>query len=63
MQKVQIFESDNMWDLKNEINEFAKTYYIEQISYAVSAHGCRDYYSCCVLYTGKENEENYLTNF
>lgn len=55
MQKVQIFESDNMWDLKNEINEFAKTYHIEQISYAVSAHGCRDYYSCCVLYIEKEN--------
>ena len=55
MQKVQIFESDNMRDLKNEINEFAKTYYIEQISYAVSAHGCRDYYSCCILYTEKEN--------
>lgn len=51
MQKVQIFESDNMWDLKNEINEFAQTHYIEQISYAVS----RDYCSCCVLYTEKEN--------
>ena len=30
MQKVQIFESDNMWDLKNEINEFAKTHHLEQ---------------------------------
>lgn len=59
MQKVQIFESDNMWDLKNEINEFAKVHHIEQISYAVS----RDYYSCRILYTEKENEENYLTNF
>ena len=55
MQKVQIFESDNMRDLKNEINEFAKAHRIEQISYAVSAHGCRDYYSCCVLYIEKEN--------
>ena len=63
MQKVQIFENDNMWDLKNEINEFAQTHYIEQISYAVSAHGCRDYYSCCILYIEKENEENHLTNF
>lgn len=51
MQKIQIFESDNMWDLKNEVNEFAKVYHIEQISYAVSA----DYYSCCVLYIEKEN--------
>lgn len=51
MQKIQIFESDNMWDLKNEVNEFAKVHNIEQISYAVS----RDYYSCCVLYIEKEN--------
>lgn len=62
MQKVQIFENDNRWDLKNEINEFAKTHHIEQISYAVTPH-YHDYYSCCVLYTEKENEENYLTNF
>ena len=55
MQKVQIFESDNMRDLKNEINEFAKTHHIEQISYAVSSREYRDYYSCCILYTKKEN--------
>lgn len=54
MQKIQIFESDNIWDLKNEVNEFAKTHHIEQISYAVSSHGYRDCYSCCILYT-KEN--------
>ena len=55
MQKIQIFESDSKLNLRDEINEFAQTHYIEQISYAVSAHGCRDYYSCCVLYTEKEN--------
>ena len=55
MQKIQIFESDNIWDLKNEVNEFAKTHHIEQISYAVSSHGYRDCYSCCILYTEKEN--------
>ena len=63
MQKIQIFESDNMRNLRDEINEFAQIHHIEQICYAVSAHGCRDFYSCCVLYTEKENEENYLTNF
>ena len=55
MQKIQIFESDNIWDLKNEVNEFAKTHHVEQISYAVSSHGYRDCYSCCILYTKKEN--------
>ena len=55
MQKIQIFESDNIWDLKNEVNEFAKTRHIEQISYAVSSHEYRNCYSCCILYTEKEN--------
>ena len=55
MQKIQIFESDNIWDLKNEVNEFAKIHHIEQISYAVSSHEYRDCYSCCILYTEKEN--------
>ena len=55
MQKVQIFESDNIWDLKNEVNEFVKTHHVEQISYAVSSHEYRDCYSCCILYTKKEN--------
>ena len=55
MQKVQIFESDNIWDLKNEVNEFAKTHHVEQISYTVSSHEYRNCYSCCILYTEKEN--------
>ena len=55
MQKIQIFESSSQCELQADINRFAKTHHIEQISYAVSAHGCRDYYSCCVLYTEKEN--------
>ena len=55
MQKIQIFERDSKRDLRDEINEFAKTHHIEQISYAISTHGFQDYYSCCVLYTKKEN--------
>ena len=55
MQKIQIFESDSKLELRDEINEFAKTHHIEQISYAVSSHEYRNYYSCCILYTKKEN--------
>ena len=55
MQKIQIFESDNIWDLKNEVNRFAKTHHIEQISYAAVPHDYYDCYSCCILYTEKEN--------
>ncbi len=55
MQKVQIFESDIRQDLKDEVNDFAKTHHIEQISYTVSSHGRYDFYSCCVLYTEQEN--------
>ena len=55
MQKVQIIEAGNVTDLQNDINEFTKTYHIDQISYAVIPHRYGDKYSCCIFYTKKEN--------
>ena len=52
---IMVFERDNELDLRNEINEFVKTHHIEQISYTISIQGFQDYYSCCILYTEKEN--------
>ena len=55
MQKVQIFESSSWCELQADINRFAKTHHIEQISYTAVPHDYYYYYSCCVLYTEKEN--------
>ena len=55
MQKVQIIEAGNAADLQSDINEFTKTHHIDQISYAVIPHRYGDKYSCCILYTEKEN--------
>lgn len=52
---IMVFERDNELDLRDEINKFAKTYHIEQISYTISIHGFHNYYSCCISYTEKEN--------
>ena len=54
MQKVQIFESSSQCELQADINRFAKTHHIEQRSYVAVPHDYY-YYSCCILYTEKEN--------
>ena len=52
---IMVFERDSELNLRDAIKEFAETHHIEQISYAVSSREYRDYYSCCILYTKKEN--------
>ena len=60
---IMVFERDNELDLRDAIKEFAKTHNIEQISYTISSHEYRYYYSCCILYTEKGNFQKLLTNF
>lgn len=58
MQKVQIFENSSQCALQADINRFAKTHHIEQISYAAVTQDYYYCYSCCILYTEKENSKN-----
>lgn len=52
-QKIIIFEEKRKSILEQKINEFAKMYHIENISYSVVKYGYEPSYSCCVLYTNK----------
>ena len=52
-QRIVIFEEKKKSILEQKINEFAKTYHIENISYSIVNFGYDSYYSCCVLYDDK----------
>lgn len=51
-QKIEIFRTDNVIDLKAVVNEFAKTHHIEQMKYQMIPGSIYPYH-CCVLYTDK----------
>ena len=52
-QRVIIIESRKKSDLEEKLNEFARNYHIESISYAIVKFGYDAQYSCCVVYTNK----------
>ena len=52
-QKVEFFKDENPHELKRKIDDFAKIYHIESISYSVCTFGYTGYHHCCVVYTDK----------
>lgn len=52
-QKVEFFSNEHRYELQKEINEFARTHHIEDISYSTCQSGYTTYHYCCVLYTDK----------
>lgn len=50
-QKVKFFKGKTSYELELEINKFAKTHHIVNISYSVSNVGYSSEHFCCVIYT------------
>ena len=52
-QKVKFFASEHAFELRDEINEFAKKHHIENVSYSTCVSGYNIRHYCCVLYSDK----------
>lgn len=53
-QKVEIFFAEYSYQLQEKINNLAKNYHIENISYSTCKSGYSTWHYACVLYTERE---------